>query len=44
MNGSAALIRNNVWKGFTAYASASNAKNGCCYVGNGLKNNDFTFM
>ena len=38
------LIRNNVWRGFTSWSRTSDMKFGHCYVGNGLKNNDFTFM
>ena len=39
-----ALIRNHLWRGFSAFAVAGMANHGYCYVGNALKNNDFTFM
>jgi len=39
-----ALIRNNVWRGFSAFATADSTRYGCCYVGNGLKNTSFSFM
>jgi len=39
-----ALIRNNIWRGFTAYAKASTTRNGCCYVGNGMRNTSLAFL
>ena len=43
-SGSIAVIRNNVWQGFTAYHKAGTQDHGCCYVGNGLKSEEFCFM
>ena len=39
-----ALIRNNIWRGFTGYAKAGTTRNGCCYVGNGMRNNSLAFL
>jgi hypothetical protein len=39
-----AIIRNNEWKGFTAYHIANTKEYGCLYVGDGLKNENFCFM
>ena len=39
-----ALIRNNIWKGFTAYHTCDTQKHGCIYIGDGLKNDEFAFM
>lgn len=42
--GCVAIIRNNVWAGFTAYHKASSADFGGVYVGDGLKNLDLCFQ
>ena len=39
-----AVIRNNVWAGFTAYNKASSNDFGGIYVGDGLKNLDLCFQ
>lgn len=39
-----AVIRNNVWRGFTAYHTVNTNEHGCIYVGDGLKNGNFCFM
>ena len=42
--GEMAIIRNNVWAGFTAYHKAASEDFGCIYVGDGLKNLDLCFQ
>ena len=39
-----AIIRNNVWAGFTAYHKAATGDFGGVYVGDGLKNLDLCFQ
>jgi len=41
--GQVAVIRNNVWAGFTAYYKVSSNDFGGIYVGDGLKNLDLPF-
>lgn len=41
--GQVAVIRNNVWSGFTAYNKVSSNDFGGVYVGDGLKNLDLPF-
>ena len=43
-SGSMAIIRNNIWKGFTAYHKSSTNEHGTIYVGDGLKNEHFCFL
>ena len=42
--GEMAIIRNNVWAGFTAYHKACSEDFGGIYVGDGLKNLDLCFQ
>lgn len=42
--GRCAVIRNNVWAGYTAYHTAETCDFGGVYVGDGLKNLDFVFQ
>ena len=42
-SGRVAIIRNNVWKGFTAWHRANTQNHGSIYVGDGLKNVNFQF-
>ena len=42
--GQMAVIRNNVWAGFTAYHKAASGDFGGIYNGDGLKNQDLVFM
>ena len=42
--GQMAVIRNNVWAGFTAYHKAASGDFGGIYCGDGLKNRDICFM
>lgn len=42
--GKVAVIRNNIWKGFTAFHNMHSTEHGCVYVGDGLKNENFCFM
>ena len=42
--GNVALIRNNVWRGYTAFSKANSTSHGAVYVGNGMKNTAFCFM
>jgi radial spoke head protein 9 len=39
-----AIIRNNVWKGYTAFHKKETQEHGGIYVGDGLKNGNFCFM
>lgn len=39
-----ATLRNNVYPGFVAFASMSNASYGYVYFGNGVRNDDIAFM
>lgn len=41
---SVAVIRNNVWRGYTAFAKVNSQDHGSVYVGDGLKNENFCFM
>ena len=41
---STAIIRNNIWKGYTAFHKMSTQEHGSVYVGNGIKSGDFCFM
>ena len=41
--GQHALIRNNVWKGYIAFAALGKQKHGGIYVGDGLKNMNVQF-
>mmetsp|Transcript_3899 Transcript_3899/g.6621 ORF Transcript_3899/g.6621 Transcript_3899/m.6621 type:complete len:307 (-) Transcript_3899:24-944(-) len=43
-SGSIAIIRNNIWKGYTAYHKCNTDESGSIYVGDGLKNENFCFM
>jgi len=43
-SGQVAVIRNNLWRGFTAYHRANSQEFGYVYVGDGLKTVDFQFM
>jgi hypothetical protein len=40
---SKAMIRNNLWKGYTAWHKANSFDHGALYVGDGLKNDNFCF-
>ena len=42
--GRVSIIRNNIWKGYTAYHKKDTPEHGSIYVGDGLKNENFTFM
>ena len=42
--GCQAVIRNNVWAGFTAYHKAGSCDFGGVYVGDGLKNIELAFQ
>ena len=44
VTGQTAIIRNNVWAGFTAYHKACSEDFGCIYVGDGLKNLELCFQ
>ena len=44
VTGQMAIIRNNVWAGFTAYHKACSEEFGGIYVGDGLKNLDLCFQ
>jgi len=39
-----AIIRNNIWKGYTAFAKVDSNEHGAVYVGDGLKNENFCFL
>jgi len=39
-----AIIRNNVWKGYTAFHKKETQEHGCIYVGDGMKNGNLCFM
>ena len=39
-----AVIRNNVWAGFTAYHKSGTGDFGGVYVGDGFKNTEVCFM
>lgn len=39
-----AIIRNNIWSGYTAYHKAASCDFGGVYVGDGQKNLDFVFQ
>lgn len=39
-----AVIRNNMWAGFTAYHKAGSCEFGGVYVGDGFKNTDLCFQ
>lgn len=43
-NGILAYIRNNVWKGYTAYAAVGQKHHGGIYVGDGIKNQNACFI
>ena len=43
VTGMCAIIRNNVWAGFTAYHKSCSEEFGGVYVGDGLKNLDLCF-
>ena len=43
-NGQTAIIRNNVWSGYTAYHKACSCDFGGVYVGDGQKNLDLVFQ
>lgn len=43
-SGRMALIRNNIWKGYTAFHRVSTQEHGSIYVGDGVKNENFCFM
>lgn len=42
--GKMAFIRNNVWKGYTAFAAVGEKYHGGIYVGDGIKNTNMCFM
>jgi len=42
--GHRSIIRHNAWPGFTAYHMKGTQKHGSIYVGDGLKNDNITFM
>ena len=39
-----AVIRNNVWRGYTAFHRPCTNEHGGIYVGDGIKNGNFCFM
>ena len=39
-----AIIRNNVWKGYTAFHKTCSQEHGCIYIGDAMKNGNFCFM
>lgn len=43
-SGRMALIRNNIWKGYTAFHRVNTQEHGSIYVGDGCKNENFCFM
>ena len=43
MSGTSAVIRNNVWAGYTAYHKSASQQFGGIYFGDGLKNLDLAF-
>ena len=43
-NGRCAVIRNNIWKGYLAFARVAQSNHGSVYVGDGIKNENFCFM
>ena len=42
--GRMAMIRNNIWKGYTAFAKVGSQEHGSVYVGDGVKNENFCFI
>lgn len=38
------IIRNNCWRGYTAWSKVESFEHGALYVGDGLKNQNFCFM
>ena len=42
--GKMAVIRNNMWKGYTAFHKVNTNEHGSVYVGDGLKNENFCFL